>query len=264
MTDMSSRRNDIANRLIYVHLKQDRTDLALDFYEVEMSKQPRSKFSSISSSPGITFRFVGEDARQILINAYESQGKLAELRTLMESKLEKDLDNLAILELLAEIYLYTNNYQKAAETYHALSISKAESNHGRRYIAVYQAAAAFWKSNQSDMTKKILNRAETELAASNLKENELLLVALATICLKNEMYDSALRFAAIAGSEVQRGKGNRNKYLEEILAKSYLAVQRYEKAYETYQQIAEYGNWSYDRKSAENGMNEAAKAGKTL
>ncbi len=134
-------RDEIANELIDVFLQQDKTDLALDFYETEISKLPRSRFSSYYSAPGITFRFAGDYARETLINAYDNQGRLADLRTLIESKLEEDTDNLAMLELLVEIYLYTNNFHKVAETYHAISNSKAESNQVRRYIAVYQAAA---------------------------------------------------------------------------------------------------------------------------
>ena len=210
MTKRPYKRDEAFSELLNLYLEQNGTDLALDFYEIEISKQPISKLSSFYSSPGITYRFVGDDARQTLINAYKDQGRLAELRTHFEGKLEKDQKNLAILELLAEIYWGTNNYQKAAETYHTLY--KAESNYHRRYVAVYQAAAAFWRVNQSDMAKKLLNRAETELAASTVNEDESLLVACATICFKNEMYESAIKLAVNAVSETQKG----NSHLEQV------------------------------------------------
>ncbi len=113
------------------------------------------------------------------------------------------------------------------------------------------------------MAKILLHRAETELAASNLldEDHEDLRVALATICLKNAMYDAALKLADTVVTDLQKRKRDPNKYLYEILAATYLGAKRFEQAYETYLQIAEYGNWQYDRERAEKGMHAAAIAG---
>ncbi len=132
------------------------------------------------------------------MNAYKDQGKLDVLRTLLEDKLEKNADNPAIIEMLAEIYWNTNDYQKAAEAYHALS--KVEPNNIRCF---YLAGTAFQKNNQPDMAKELLNQAEDKLAFINYKQDGLFLGALATLCLKNEMYDPAIKLAGKAIVEAQ-------------------------------------------------------------
>ena len=262
MTNSTYKRDEIANELIDVHLKQDRSDLVLDFYESEISKQIHSKGVSTSfSSSGITARFGGDYTRNTLIDAYKNRGQLDVLRTLFEGKLEKDATNPGILELLAEIYWETNEYQKAAEAYHTLC--KAEPMGRKNIRSFYYAAAAFHKSNQPDMVKAVLNQAEAALASSNFNwDTPSFLGALATICLKNEMFDQAIKLATNAVSEAQKDKSNWGEYLYEILAKSHLGAKRYEDAFEAYQQMAKEDGRSSIRKRAEIGMNEAAKAGK--
>jgi len=199
MSNNSHERDTIFNELLNVYLKQGRTDSALAFYEVEASKQFRSTILSTLLSPSnIEVKFGSDDARKILMNAYEDQGKLDVLRTLLEDKLEKNADNPAIIEMLAEIYWNSNDYQKATEAYHALS--KVEPNNIRCF---YLAATAFQKNNQPDMAKELLNQAEAKLAFINYKQDGLFLGALATICLKNEMYDPAIKLAGKAIVEAQ-------------------------------------------------------------
>ena len=193
-------RDIILNELLNGYLKQGRIDSALAFYEVEASKQFRSTILSTHLSPSnIEVKFGSDDARKILMNAYKDQGKLDVLRTLLEDKLQKDADNPAIIEMLAEIYWNTNDYQKAAEAYHALS--KVEPNNIRCF---YLAATAFQKNNQPDMAKELLNQAEqADAKLAFNKKDGLFLGALATLCLKNEMYDPAIKLVGKAIVEAQ-------------------------------------------------------------
>ncbi len=199
MSNNSQERDTILNVLLNEYLKHGRTDSALAFYEVEASKQFRSTILSTLSGPSnFEVKFGSDDARKILMNAYKDQGKLDVLKTLFEGKLQKDADNPAIIEMLAEIYWNTNDYQKAAQAYHALS--KVEPNNIRCF---YLAATAFQKNNQPDMAKELLNQAESKLAFINYKQDGSFLGALATICLKNEMYDPAIKLAGKAIVEAQ-------------------------------------------------------------
>ncbi|MDE0635288.1 MAG: tetratricopeptide repeat protein [Candidatus Poribacteria bacterium] len=192
-------RGSISNELLKVYLEQDRTDLALELYEAEASEQSRSTLVATTFGPfDINVKFGSDDAREILVNTYKNRGELDVLRTLLEDKLEKNADNPAVIEMLAEIYWNVNDYQKAAEAYHVLS--KAESNNIRSF---YYAAAAFQKSNQPDMAKELLNRAETALTSVNYRQDGSFLGALATICLKNEMYEPAIKLAGNAIIEAQ-------------------------------------------------------------
>ncbi len=228
MTNSSFDRDEILTELFNVYLKQDNTDLALDFYESKISEQIQSRsISTRFSSSGITVRFGGDDTREILINAYKNRGKLEELQAHFERKLEKGDTSSAVLEMLAEIYWDTNDYQKAAEAYHLLG--KAEPIHRRNIRGLYYAAAAFHKSNQPDILKIVLNEADTaltQLAPTDFMEDGSFLGALATICLKNEMYDPALKLAD-KGVAVTETDDWEMVYLYALLAKSYLALKHY-------------------------------------
>ena len=259
MTNNPYERNGVAEELLKAYLKQGRTDLALEFYEAEASKQSRLKHVSTSfSSSGITVTFGGDDIRETLINAYKNQGELEVLKTLFEDKLKKDADNPAFIEMLAEIYWEASDYQKAAEAYHLLS--KAEPKNIRSF---YHASVAFQKSNQPDMVKAVLNQAKTALASSNYKRDESFLGVLATIFLKNKMYTQAIKLADDAATKAKDSENTWElEYIYEILAKSYHGAKRYEEAFEAYQQMANVVDSSYARRRAETEMNETAKAGK--
>lgn len=259
MTNNSSNQNEMANELINVYLKKDRTDLALDFYESEISKQIPSKLiSTYFSSSGIRTVFGGDETREALINAYNNRGQLEELRTLFESKREK---NTNILEMLAEIYWESNNYEKAAEAYRTLGETEPM---GRKNIRSYfHAAAAFHKNNQPDMAKVVLHQADTVLASSRYKKDASFIGSLATICLKNAIYDQALKLTTDAVSIVEKGTNHWSLvYQYEILAKCYLAVERYEDAFYTYQEMEIRDDRSSLKERAKTGMNEAAKVGR--
>ena len=252
-------RNRVAEELLKAYLKQGKTDLALEFYEIEATKLLRnSTVSTTYGSPDITVTFGGDDARKSLINAYKDQGKLDELITIFEDKLKKDTDNPAFIEMLAEIYWETNDYQKSAETHRMLS--KVEPDNVRSF---YYAAVAFHKSNQSDMVKAVLNQADSALASGKFKQDTSFLGALATICLENEMYDTAIKLADDAVTK-EESKDNswRLTYLYAILAKSYHGAKRYEEAFAAYQQAANVADNSYARGRAETEMNKIAKDGK--
>ncbi len=261
MTDSPYKRNEIANDLLNVYSKQDRLDLALDYYETETSKEIESILRSTTySSNGITVRFDGDETRKTLINVYKNQGQLDVLTTLFEGKFEKDATNPAVLELLAEIYWDTNDYQKAAETYHLLS--KTEPMDRRNIRSFYHAAAAFHRNNQPDMVKTVLNQADIAFASIKNKQDSSFFGALATICLDNEMYESAIKLADNAVTQAENSDDNWElKYLYEILAKSNLSAKRYEDAFNVYQQMAKNADDSYARNRAETGMNDAAKSG---
>ena len=191
--NISNELDNISNELLEVYLEQDRTDLALELYETE-AEQSRSTLMLTAFSPfDINIKFGSDDARKILVNAYKNRGQLDVLRTLLENKLEKDVDNAAIIEMLAEVYWDVNDYENAAEAYHALS--KVEPNNIRSF---YLAAITFQKSNQPDMAKELLDRAEAALTSVNYRQDGSFLGALATICLKNEMYDPAIKLAGNA------------------------------------------------------------------
>ena len=261
MADSSYDRNEISNELFNVYLKQDSEDLVLAFIGDEASKKTQSEliFTSFSSSD-ITMTFGGDEARKTLIDVYKNKGKLDELITHFEGKLEKDATNPDILELLAEIYRETSNYQKAAQTYHTLSNIKPIRQWNIR--SFYLAAAAFHKSNQPDRVNAVLNQADTALASIKKRHGGMsLLGALATICLKNEMFDSAIKLAEKSVSETEASGDDWGlEYMYEILGKCYLGAKRYEDAFKAYQKMANVDSSNQYR--AETGMNEAAKAGK--
>ena len=262
MADGSYDRNQMTNELLNVYLKQDREDLVLALYENEASKQIRTEIISTTlGSSGITITFAGDGIRRSLIDAYKSRGQLDELRTYFESKLEEDATNPAFLELLADIYWETSDYQESAETYHLLG--KTEPIRRRNIRSFYHAAAAFHKSNQPDRVNAVLNQADNALASINDgHDGTYLLGALATICLKNKMFDPAIKLAEKSVSEAEtEGQAWGLAYMYEILAKSYLGTERYEDGFKAYQQMAN-DDRSYHKNRAKSGMNEVAKAGK--
>ena len=254
--------NQMTNELLNIYLKQDREDLVLAFYENEGSKLTRSEYISASFRwSGITITYAGDDIRKTLIDVYKSRGQLDELRTYFKSKLEEDTTNPVFLELLADIYWETSDYQKAAETYYLLG--KIEPISRRNIRSFYHAAAALHKSNQPDRVNAVLNQADNAFASINDRhDSPFLLGAVATICLKNKMFDPAIKLAEMAVSEADTDFHDFElEVMYEILAKSYLETKRYEDGFKAYQQMANVDR-GYHQDRAESGMNEAAKAGK--
>ena len=204
MTDSYHERERITNEFLNMYIEQDRLDLALELYEYEVKYQKKSSDqkstrTSILFGPSfIELKFSGDDTRKTLIDAYKNRGKLDELRNIFEAKLEKDVDNPAIIEILADVYWNAKDYQKAAETYHA---------HGevekRSVRSFYRAAIAFEVNNQPDMAQKLFNQAESLLPFYTDETDGSFLGALATICLKNELYALAIKFCVNAITEAE-------------------------------------------------------------
>ena len=256
MTNSSDERKKVVAELLNAYIKQDRTDLILEFYETEISKQPRlTRFMTSFGYPYITIAFRGDNEREALINTYKNQGILVELKSLFESKLEESDKNPNVIEMLAKIFWEDNNYKKAAETYHLLS--KIEPNNIHSF---YFAAAAYHKSNQPNRVEAVLKQAETALMSSDKRMDASFLGALATICLRNEMYETATKLANDAVTEVEKSDETWvYEYYYEILANCYVKTKRYEMAYETYQKMAKNDEGTYIEEKAKTEMDRIAK-----
>ena len=257
MTSGSWDRNRISNELlkIYVHLGEN--DLAIEFYET-LSRSGSSGMSMHTGQFGFKIMFGGDEARETLINAYKNQGKLDELKTIFEGRIEKEANNPAILEMVAEIYRNADNHEKAAAAYQALC--KAQPGNVRSF---YYAAAALHKSNQPEMAKEMRNQGEVALSSSNRRQDMWFLMALASICAEGEMYDAAIKFSedALAASGRYSGFSSGLEPLYEILGKSYLGAKQYEKASTAYQRVANSARHGEMRKRAETAMLRAYKEG---
>ena len=259
LTDNPYTRNRVAETLIKAYIKQGRTDLAITYYESESIKFPRNtSTSSTYSSSGITTTFGGDDIRKALINAYKNQGKLDEIKSIFKGKYEKDATNPIIIEMLAEIYWNAEEYRQSAEAYQLLN--KVEPKNTR---SLYLAAVAYQKSNQSDKTKEILIQANKALASSRLRRDTSFLGAMATICQKNKMYDTAIKLANNAITENEKRKSPwYREYYYNALAKSYQGAKQYEEAYKAYQNAIKHDEHNYIKRSAEPEMKKIAKEGK--
>lgn len=204
MTDSYHERERITNEFLNMYIEQDRLDLAFELYEYEAKYHKKSsgqRFTRLSKLFGPSFidiKFSGDDTRKTLIDAYKNRGKLDELRDILEGKLEKDVDNPAIIEILADVYWNAKEYQKAAETYHALC--EVEKRSVRSF---YLAAIAFEVNNQPDMAQKLFNQAESLLPFYTNGTDGSFLGALATICFKNELYGLAIKFCVNAITEAE-------------------------------------------------------------
>jgi cytochrome c biogenesis protein CcmG/thiol:disulfide interchange protein DsbE len=257
MTSQSWERNQLSNELVQLYAQLGENDLALELYEM-LSRSGSMGMSISHGSSGLKVNFVGDEARETLINAYRSQGKLEQLKTLFERRLEKEVDNPAVLEMLAEIYRNTNAHKQAAEMYQALC--KVQPGNVRSY---YYAAAALNKGEELDLAKELLDQGEVALSASNRKQDMWFLAAVGSICLDGEMYAPAIKLvedAIAASGRYGRGSWGREQ-LYDILGKSYLGAERYEEAVNAYQQMANVAQDDGRRKTAEAAMRRAYKDG---
>ena len=257
MTSQSWERNQLSNELVQLYAQLGENDLALELYEM-LSRSGSMGMSISHGSSGLKVNFGGDEARETLINAYRSQGKLEQLKTRFEERLEKEADNPAVLEMLAEIYRNTNAHKQAAEMYQALC--KVQPGNVRSY---YYAAAAFNKSGKPDLAEELLNQGEVALSASNRKQDMWFLAAVGSICLDGEMYTPAIKLVehAIAASGRYGGGSWDREQLYDILGKSYLGAKRYEEAVNAYQQMANVAQDDSRRKTAEAAMHRAYREG---
>ena len=225
MTAQSWERNNIFNELVRLYVQLGEDDLAMEVYET-LSRSGSTGMSISPSPSGVKVTFGGDEAREILIKAYKNQGKLEQLKTHFEGRLEKEADDPALLEMVAEIYRNTNDYERAAQAYQALC--KAQPGNVRNF---YYAAATLNRSNQPDLVQALLDQGEVALSASNHRRDMWFLAAMATICLDGNMYTPAIKFAeeAIATSGRFGGFDWGHEHLYNILGKSYLGSGQPEK-----------------------------------
>ena len=258
--DMNSQqwdRRGISNELLKLYVQIGENALAMELYETQ--SQSGTMGMSIHHLPsGVKVMFGGDEARESLINAYKNQDKLEELRVIFEGRLESEANNPAVLEMIAEIHRNAGNHEKAAQAYQTLC--KAQSGNARSF---YYAAAAFHKSNQPDVAKQLLNQGEVALSANYRGQDMWFLMALASICVDGEMYDTAVKLGenAIAASARYSGMSPNLENLYEILGKSYLGAKQYEKAATAYQQMASAARYDEMRNRAETAIRRVYKEG---
>ena len=246
MTTDSYERRRIYENLIDIYPKLGNNDAAIEMHDAFVF--------SVSSSNSAQL------ARDRLINAYNSAKKLEVLKSIYNTKLENDLNNINYIEMLAEIYRKANEHGKAAETYQALN--KLQPDNVLNY---YNAAAAYNRNGQSELAKEMLNQGESVLSVSGQKGSRSFLETLGKICYDGKMYDSAIKFAdsAIAESTGTRlyGIGSPAESAYKLLAKSLLAAKRYEEAVHAYQQVVNIAGYSWGRDEARKAIESASRLG---
>ncbi|MCG9129291.1 hypothetical protein JT359_17010 [Candidatus Poribacteria bacterium] len=249
-------KNSATTDLIKVYIKQGRNDLALDFFDVESSKHPRTEIAeSYHNIDSVTLIFQHDYPRQILINAYKDQGALERLRNPFIERIEKGADNPTNLEMLADIYWNSYHYPQAADTY--LKLSKVEPDNIRSY---YLAAAAFHTDEQPNMVEKVLEEADNALATSKYKSDWVYIGALATICRDRNMYEPAIKLFNEAIAVLKESDNDWSlRYMYEILARTYLDVKRYDDSFLAFHKLANATTNSYTRNRAERNMKDIAK-----
>ncbi len=240
MTASSSEKDRIYSELFKVYIQLGDMDSVLEPYETEVNAYINSKAGSYTServtttSVRIAVIYKFESARDSLIRAFKSQGKLEVLKAHYEGKLRENKENPTARIILARIYWDKRDYQKSAEMYEALG--KAESDNVRYF---YDAAAALSKNQQPDLAKEMLNQAAKALAACSEKDDVWFLGALATICIENRMYEPAIE---LSKSAIDKSDGDTDSRLQDtlrvILAKSYRETKQYIEAVDMYQEMA--------------------------
>ena len=256
MTSQSWDRSEISNQLLKLYAQIGKNDLAMELYET-LSQSGSTGMSRMHGPSGVKIMLSGDEEREILINVYKSQGKLNQLQTIFEGRLEADAGNSAVLEMVAEIHRNAGNHGKAAEAYQALC--EAQPGNVRGF---YYAATAFHKSNQPDLAEEMLDKGAIALSTNNRKQDSWFLTALASICIDGEFYDTAIKLGedAIASSQSYGGYSS-TEYLYEILGKSYLGAKQYENAVTAYRQMANTARYDEARQKAEIAIRRAYKEG---
>jgi tetratricopeptide (TPR) repeat protein len=254
-------RTNITNELLKLYIQVGDNDSAMELYENQSQSGTMGSFSISSSSSGFKMVTAGDEARETLINAYKNQGKLEELETIFKDKLEKDSNNPAVLEMVAEVYRNARDYENAAEAYQALC--KAQPGNLKSF---FYAAGALQKSNQPDLAKEMIRQGETAVSTNPRAQFDMfLLMTLASICVENELYDTAVELAEDAQAASSRMGGGLSSFMEyvyDVLGKSYLGAKRYEEAVDAYKQMANIARFDPARERAEKAMRQAYIEGK--
>ena len=141
-----------------------------------------------SGPTGFQIYFAGDKARESLINACRSQGKLDDLLTYFEAQGEETAENPTRLEITAEIHWTRANYAEAAQSYQTLA--KAQPGNVRSF---YYAAAAFNKNSEQELAQTMLAEGEAALSADiQWNQDTWRLTALGSICVEGELYNPAI------------------------------------------------------------------------
>ncbi len=256
MTTDSYDRDRISNELLKVYVQLDDTDSALEIFEKNASSS--RTYRSMNTSSARMYMTTGADrARDTLINAYNNQSKLEQLKTLYEGKRKENPDNSAILGTLAKIYWSGENYKEAAEVYQALGKLQPDN-----VFNFYSAGAALKKNGQQGVANEMFKLGENALASNSDKNDMWFIGSLASICFENNMYDSAIKHveSALTNSSNYSG-GYVQEILKEILAKSYHETKRYDDAVKIYRDLANTAYYARTQDRAKTAIQEIAKAG---
>ena len=258
MTTQSWERNQVATELVKAYAQLGQTDMAIDVYKT-LSRSGLGHVSMMSSSStgSLQIYFGGDQARESLINAYRSKGKLDDLLSYFEAQGEETAENPARLEITAEIHRTRGDYAKAAKGYQTLA--KVHPGNVRSY---YYAAAAFNKNGEPELAQALLNEGET-IRSNDMqwRQDMWRLAALGGICLEGELYDPAIKLIDEAIMMTGRYGGFERPSLYNMLAQSYLGAERYEEAINAYQQLENIAEDEGMRQTARGGMRRAYKAG---
>lgn len=259
MTTQSWERNEVSTELVRIYAQLGQIDTAIDLYKT-LSRAGLVGMSMTWSGPtGVQIYFAGDKARESLINVYRSQGKLDDLLTYFEAQGEETAEDPTRLEITAEIYRARDNYAKAAGSYQALG--KVQPRNVRSF---YYAAAAFNKNGEPELAQTMLDEGEAALAADIQWNQDMWhLTALGSICFEGELYNPAIKLIdeAIMQSGRYGGGGHERQQLYNMLAQSYLGVERYEDAVNAYQELENAAQDDGMRQTARDGKRRAYRAG---
>ena len=259
MTTQSWERNEVSTELVKIYAQLGQIDTAIDLYKT-LSRSGLSGMSINWSGPtGFQIYFAGDKARESLINTYRNQGKLDDLLTYFDTQGGETAEDSTRLEITAEIHRTRGNYAKAAESYQALG--KVQPGNIRSF---YYAAAAFNKNSEQELAQTILNEGEAALSADiQWNQDMWRLTALGSICLEGELYNPAIKLIEDAIMHAGRygGDGHERQQLYNMLAQSYIGMERYEEAMNAYQELENTAQDDGMRQIARDGMRRAYRAG---
>ena len=256
MTSQSWERNQVSSELVQVYVQLEEHDQALELYETLSRSSAMGGMSISHSSSGFKIQFGGDEARETLIRAYTSQGKLEQLMNRFEKRMETEADNPAVVEMLAEIHRNKNDFKQAAEMYQTLC--EIQPGNVRSH---YYAAAAYNKSDQPQLAKDLLNQGEIALSASNRNQDMWFLAAVGSICLDGEMYDAAIKLVEDAIAAIRWHSPWDKERLYDMLGRSYVGAKRFKEAVHAYQQMANVAQDDGQRKLAAASIQRAYKEG---
>ena len=259
MTTQSWERNKVSTELVRIYAQLGQLDTAIDLYKT-LSRSGLSGMSINWSGPtGFQIYFAGDKARESLINTYQSKGKLDDLLSYFEAQGGETAEDSTRLEITAEIHRTRGDYAKAAESYQALA--NVQPGNIRSF---YYAAAAFNKNGEPELAQTMLDEGEAALS-TDIQWNQDMwrLTALGNICLEGELYNPAIKLIEDAIMHAGRygGGGHERQQLYNMLAQSYLGMERYEEAMDAYQKLENVAEDDGMRQVAQDGIRRAYRAG---